>query len=48
MCGGTFRTLDAQAIAQPSCEETLPEQAFRKLSLQVAILAINLGQGEMH
>jgi hypothetical protein len=26
-------TLDAQTTAQPSCEETLPEQPLRKLSL---------------
>ena len=48
-------TLDAQATAQPSCEETLPDQPLRKLSLPVAILAINLGllvspvqEGEMN
>jgi len=47
--------LDAQATAQPSCEETLLDKPLRKLSLPVAILAINLGhlaapvqEGEMH
>jgi hypothetical protein len=35
-------TLDAQATAQPGCEETLPDQTLRKLSPWVAILAINL------
>jgi hypothetical protein len=51
----TSGTLDPQAIAQLSCEETLPGQPLCKLSLPVAILAINLGQlafpiqeGEMH
>jgi hypothetical protein len=36
-------TLDPQAIAQPSCEETLPGPTVCKLSLQVASFAINLG-----
>ncbi len=38
----TFGTLDPQAIEQPSCEETLPGPTICKLSLQFAILAINL------
>ncbi len=37
-------TLDAQATAQPGRKETLHDQTLRRLSLQVAILAINLGQ----
>jgi hypothetical protein len=48
-------TLDAQATAQPTCEETLPDPPLCKLSLLVAILAINLRllvspirEGEMH
>ena len=48
-------TLDAQATAQPGRNETLPDRTLRKLSLPVAILAINLGllvspiqEGEMH
>ena len=36
-------TLDAQAAAQPSYEETLSNQPLSKLSLPVVILAINLG-----
>jgi hypothetical protein len=38
-----FGTLDAQAIAQPSCDETVPDQPLHTLSLPVAILAISLG-----
>jgi hypothetical protein len=48
-------TLDVQDTAQPGRKETLPDQTLRKLSLPVAILAINLGllvspiqEGEMH
>ncbi len=48
-------TLDAQVTALPGRKETLPDQTLRKLSLPVAILAINLGllvwpvqEGEMH
>jgi hypothetical protein len=54
-CGSTFGTLDAQATAQLSCEETSPEQLVRKPSLYVANVAINLRplvspiqEGEMH
>jgi len=36
-------TLDAQVTALPGRKETLPDQTLRKLSLPVAILAINLG-----
>jgi hypothetical protein len=32
-CGLPFGTLDAQATAQPSCEEALPDRTLRKLSL---------------
>jgi hypothetical protein len=48
-------TLDAQATAQPTCEETVPNPSLCKLSLPVAIRAINLRllvspirEGEMH
>jgi len=48
-------TLDAQVTALPGRKATLPDQTLRKLSLPVAILAINLGllvspvqKGEMH
>jgi len=47
--------LDAQATAQPTREETLSNQPLCKLSLPVAILAINfrplvspIREGEMH
>jgi hypothetical protein len=42
-CRVNSGTVDAQATAQPVCEETPPDQSLRKPSLPVANLAINLG-----
>ena len=54
-CRVNFGTLEPQAIAQPSCEETLAGPTTPQLPLPVANLAINLGplvspiqQGEMN
>jgi hypothetical protein len=54
-CRVNFGVLNAQATAQPGCEETSPDQPLCKLSLPVANFAINLGplvspvqEGEMN